>query len=296
MAATRSKAFAWLQLVRLPNLLTVPGDPVAGYCLAAGVGLPGRACWLAASAAVLLYAAGLLLNDLADLPADRAERPARPLPAGLVAPGPVWAAAVLLALGGGALACLASSASGWVALALAVLVAAYDFKLKASAVAGPLAMGGCRGLSVLLGALAAPSPAGLALAGLGAGLTGFYIAAVTRVARNEMSQEPPGAWRWAPAGALAAGAAGLAGCQGWPPYALALVPAWALALRAGQQATGRSLPLPRVIGYWIRALIFIQIGQVCLGARGSSWAMVICLAGIGLWVCNRWLGRLFYAS
>ena len=29
----RSKLGAWLQLLRAPNLLTVPGDPLAGFCL-----------------------------------------------------------------------------------------------------------------------------------------------------------------------------------------------------------------------------------------------------------------------
>lgn len=31
----------WLRLVRVPNLFSVPGDPAAGFLLAAGTWVPG---------------------------------------------------------------------------------------------------------------------------------------------------------------------------------------------------------------------------------------------------------------
>ena len=53
----------WLQLFRLPNLLTVPGDPIAGAILAsAGQGITVERVFLVAVASVGLYAAGLLMN------------------------------------------------------------------------------------------------------------------------------------------------------------------------------------------------------------------------------------------
>src|SRR6187402_3064887 len=89
----------WLQLFRAPNLFTVPGDPLAGYVLAA-YGAFEPAVWLAVGASICLYAAGLLDNDLADLREDRAERPQRPLPSGAANPRTVaLAAAVLTGLG-----------------------------------------------------------------------------------------------------------------------------------------------------------------------------------------------------
>ena len=63
----RSSLTAWLQLLRVGNLLTVPGDPIAGFLLAQAWGLrasrPGLRIAMAVSVSVLLYAAGLLWND-----------------------------------------------------------------------------------------------------------------------------------------------------------------------------------------------------------------------------------------
>jgi 4-hydroxybenzoate polyprenyltransferase len=73
---------AWLRLLRLPNLLTVPGDVLAGFLLApaAAGGAGSIRCLLAIPAGLLLYAAGLVLNDLFDYAEDLRDRPDRPLP------------------------------------------------------------------------------------------------------------------------------------------------------------------------------------------------------------------------
>ena len=70
----RSKAMAWLQLLRAPNLLTVPGDPVAGYLLAMHGGVPRMELLGAVLASLFFYCAGLLLNDVRDLDEDRRDR------------------------------------------------------------------------------------------------------------------------------------------------------------------------------------------------------------------------------
>ena len=86
---------AWLALLRPPNLPTLPGDPLAGWCLAGGGDWPGVIA--AAVAVLLLYMAGLILNDVADIEIDRRERPDRPLPSGRV----TRAAALRASLPGG---------------------------------------------------------------------------------------------------------------------------------------------------------------------------------------------------
>ena len=181
---------AWWQLLRAPNLLTVPGDPLAGWLLAGGAG------WLAfvsvAFASLGFYAFGLITNDLADLRVDRRERPQRPLPSGRIAPATAKGAAAVLAL----LALTQSAAAGPHALAVGVLlllaVLLYNTRLKTVPVVGPLTMGACRGLNLLLGAAACP----VAWAGLptprlwlllgAAGLLTLYIAGVTALARREV--------------------------------------------------------------------------------------------------------------
>src|SRR5512143_1178807 len=74
----------WLELVRPPNLFTVPGDVLAGAALA---GIAMRTMLTLASAvliSLLLYAAGLILNDYMDRRTDARERPERPIPSGRV--------------------------------------------------------------------------------------------------------------------------------------------------------------------------------------------------------------------
>src|SRR5262245_2678680 len=103
----------WLQLFRVPNLFTVPGDPLAGFLLATGWTHEGRA-WLdgraafAVVASVCLYAAGLAMNDLCDLAEDRRDRPARPLASGAIPVSAAWiACGALCAIGIIAMAALA---------------------------------------------------------------------------------------------------------------------------------------------------------------------------------------------
>ena len=107
---------AWLQLVRLPNLFTVPGDPLVGYVLAlwtlhgpepTPISL-GQALWVVL-ASVTLYAGGLISNDLFDLEEDRRDRPERPLPSGRVSVRSALVAAIVMFIGG--IAC-STSVSG----------------------------------------------------------------------------------------------------------------------------------------------------------------------------------------
>ncbi len=70
MNALKSKQVLndWLQLVRLPNLPTVFGDPIAGFLLAAGSTDPDSLLRLfpAVAAPLFLYISGLILNDCID--------------------------------------------------------------------------------------------------------------------------------------------------------------------------------------------------------------------------------------
>ena len=154
-----------LQLIRLPNVFTAAADSLAGWLLVGGT-LADVAGWLPlALASMVLYAAGMALNDVFDLEIDRAERPARPLPSGRVSP--VFAA--WIGWGGLVLGPILAGLSGSVpalvvAAALAVAILAYDGGVKRS-ILGPELMGACRGLNLLLGMAHAPAlggPVGLA--------------------------------------------------------------------------------------------------------------------------------------
>jgi len=195
-------------LIRLPNLLTVPGDPVAGFLLASS-GAPHLCAPLAlaaaAGASLCLYAFGLILNDLMDVETDSRERPERPLPAGEITVPQARMAAVAMALSGLNLALGAGRPALLIAAALAGVIVLYDAALKRVPVLGLCAMGLCRGLSLLLGAVAArpelfshPVAADVPVFIAAAGLT-LYVIGFSAVAKRETdSEKPQGRVRWLP--------------------------------------------------------------------------------------------------
>lgn len=289
----------WLRLLRLPNLLTVPGDPLAGWLLASGAG----AVWswhvpVAMGIALLLYGAGLIMNDLVDLRVDREERPDRPLPSGRIAPARAGAVALAAILAG-------LLAAGWlgvpvllVALVLVVSLSAYNRYLKRTRL-GPVAMGLCRGLSLLLGAAVvdAPSPAALAAA-LGLAL---YVGAVSMVARHEVSREPPAFLFWAPAVAVLANLflllkfsavgpdmAGRLGIVLFLAFAMSGQGAWHLHARGWRAA-------PVVVGLWLSALLILQAAY-CAASNAGPLALGAGLLLLVLWPLNRLLARRIAAS
>ncbi len=176
---------AWLRLLRLPNLLTVPGDVLAGFLLAPATAAAG---WgrllLAIPAGTLLYAAGLLLNDLFGYAEDLRDRPARPLPAGEVSREAAAGAALVLLWVSAFLAAFFDALP--VAIPLILCIILYDVGLKRIRFLGPALMGACRAGNLLLGATAAGEGAATAPGPLlGAIALGLFIAAITQLARNE---------------------------------------------------------------------------------------------------------------
>jgi geranylgeranylglycerol-phosphate geranylgeranyltransferase len=157
-----------LRMLRPGNALMAATGTATGMLLAPGPPLPLHA-WLAAPAtAFLLSAWGNLRNDLADLEVDRVAHPERPLPAGRVKPQHAKAAAsVLLVL---ALVC-AYLAAGWPTLLFAgvnaLLLAAYEARLKAQGLPGNLTIAVLVSSTFLFGAVATRSdPLGWGLVAL----------------------------------------------------------------------------------------------------------------------------------
>ena len=176
---------AWLRLLRLPNLLTVPGDVLAGFLLASATAAAGwTRLLLAIPAGLFLYAAGLLLNDLFDYAEDLRDRPERPLPSGEVSREAAAAVALVFLWVATFLAAFCDALS--VAIPLILCILAYDIGGKRQRILGPLLMGACRAGNLLLGAAAASADSRLSPAPIAAAiLLGLAIAAVTRLARHE---------------------------------------------------------------------------------------------------------------
>ena len=291
---------AWLELVRLPNLPTVLGDPLSGYALAlasTGGGMtvgPGRAI----GAALLFYTAGLVWNDVADRTADARERPERPLPSGRVSHRTAAVVGSVWALTGLVLAWWAGPACGLTALCLLGLVLVYDFVLRRGSRLGCLNMGLCRGASLLLGAACVGGGAWRAPAVLfAAAAVTAYVTVVTALAARETGNGPVGRLSRLPSVAAAVGLLlfSLSGIRLVPAAVLAGVAAVLWAWHSADGLTGSPAPgaVSKAIGMQIRGLILFQVAFcACLPDLGLFLAAFLLL----MWPASAILGRRFYAS
>jgi 4-hydroxybenzoate polyprenyltransferase len=185
-----SLLLAYAQLLRIPNVFTAMAD----ISLAAVVSdsLPGQLVpfLLLLLASSCLYCGGMVWNDYFDYAQDLRERPGRPLPSNRISlAGAAWLGSLLLG-GAPVFAALAGrregayyAGSAIVAVLLVGAILLYDAWLKRTAL-GPVAMGLCRFLNVVLGLTVAGS--GIAPWGfLVALVVGVYIVGVTWFARRE---------------------------------------------------------------------------------------------------------------
>lgn len=225
----------WLRLMRLPNVFTAIADVAMGYLFVRGTEIDGTALLLVVATSATLYTAGMVLNDLFDYQIDTVERPFRPLPSGQIS---LPAARILgfgllltgIGLGWGASAWLAAPVPGMMATALAAAVIAYDAWLKQTAL-GPLGMGLCRFLNVLLGMSGGQGlnfdPAmetGQLLVAAGIGI---YIVGVTWFARSEAQTSQP--WQLVAAmGVMTLGVVALAASGRYAPLHIELRMFWLL--------------------------------------------------------------------
>jgi len=235
-----SRFRVYAQLVRLPNLPTALADICLGAVALAvrppegllADGFPVVRFVLLLVASGCLYSSGMVFNDLFDLEQDRRERPFRPLPSGRISPAHAAGLGAGLMAAGLVCAWFAGTTSFTLALVLCVAILLYDRWLKRFW-AGPVGMGLCRFLNVLLGVSLAGTldvPWGVHLAAV----VGLYVVGVTWFARTEARESSQSALQ---------GAAGV------------LLASLALALPLPQQAE-RGAPSP-LFPYLLVALGFL---------------------------------------
>ena len=189
----------WLELIRFPNLFTLPGDILVG----ASVSLAfmdfswvrfGLLCLISA----LLYAGGLILNDCMDYDEDMRERPDRVLPSGRIKLSTAYAVVVVFFILALALAWSVCFASFVVSAFLILAIYLYDGPARKKPKLGFFVMGLCRGLNILLGATIALgldfSPSGWLLLSLAFICETAYIYCVCVIAHSETSHLPSQFW------------------------------------------------------------------------------------------------------
>jgi 4-hydroxybenzoate polyprenyltransferase len=294
---------AYLQLIRLPNVVTAAADSLAGWLLVTGsLGEPTR--WLPLlGSSMLLYASGTILNDVFDFEIDRRERPSRPLPSGRVSrPIAAWLGGLGLALGPVLAFASGSSQSALLAAVLALVILAYDGGLKRTWL-GPVTMGTCRGLNLLLGASCAASLGG-PITWIAALAYGIFVAGITIASRSEAIGGGRSFLVTGLAFELTAilGLAGVGFSSARFPNAApdrAVIPLeglFALALVALAQSivAARAIerPVPQHIQKFVKtgilSLVWLHVGLVA-AVRGPELALPIALLWIPAFILGRWL-------
>jgi 4-hydroxybenzoate polyprenyltransferase len=198
-------------------------------------------------------------------------------------------------------------------LALVISVLLYDLGVKRVPIIGPLNMGLCRSLSLLMGSLAAAGGGDLSRPVIAAAvLVGLYVASITQLARSETKAEHAGTERWLPfivllsGGLVFARIAGLGTVLSWVgfvgAYLLALLAAFIVGLSlsslisVGSQHEDRAiLSIPSLIGLLVSTLIFLQAAFVLAAGYGRAGA-VIGLVLLAVWPLSRIMSRQYYAS
>ncbi len=291
----------WLQLIRPPNLITVPGDPLAGTVLAFAAGVQGNllAAIAAAIVALLLYISGLIMNDYVDIEEDKIDRPDRPLSSGSISPLMAVTVAIAISLIAVAISFIINPVTGITAILLIITIALYNFVLKSYILVGSVIMGVCRGLSFLLGAFAVGYKIGIHSFTIILAVSAIilYIASVTTIAANETEEVYIGIKRWVPTAAiffLLLIINPLAGNFIW----LALLPGIAaiiISVIIAKQLAGEPAPelVQKSIGLYIRLLLLIQV-LICfiqfpIGLAIGSMLLLF-------WPLGTKLAKQFYAS
>jgi hypothetical protein len=194
-----NQLIGYLRLARLANIVTAISDILAGVTIAAALSVTAiepEPIMFLILATVGLYGGGVVFNDVFDAELDRIERPERPIPSGLIS---TWEASVFggVLLVGGIMSAMFVSIfpTGLLALAIAVAALIYDKWGKHHAIAGPLNMGLCRGLNLVLGmSLGGIEILDNAYIGL---VPIVYIGAITMISRGEVHGGKSATMVWA---------------------------------------------------------------------------------------------------
>jgi 4-hydroxybenzoate polyprenyltransferase len=187
----RKKIMGFARLARPANLPTAAADILAGAAIAdffsinndfVAITDDASKLILLVVSSICLYAGGVVFNDVFDAKLDAVERPERAIPSGVVSLRQALLWGSLLILVGLILAFNVTLLSGIIALVLAASIFSYDAFFKHNVFFGPLNMGICRGLNLMLGM----SIIGAITTWWVAIIPVLYIFAITLISRGEV--------------------------------------------------------------------------------------------------------------
>ncbi|WP_339840644.1 UbiA-like protein EboC [uncultured Maribacter sp.] len=156
----REKLMGFARLARPANLPTAAADILAGIAITLFLENIEVLRFLKENwidvlslifSSIALYAGGVVFNDVFDAELDAIERPERAIPSGLIPKRHAVYFGLFLMVLGIALAFNSNVLAGGISVALTIAILTYDAYFKQFGFAGPLNMGICRGLNLLLG-------------------------------------------------------------------------------------------------------------------------------------------------
>ena len=146
---------SYLQLMRPANLITAFADILAGMAIAGLHFTTDNFLWgnaiLLSISTIGLYGGGVVFNDVFDAELDAIERPERAIPSGRVSIQNATILGISLLFVGILTAFMVSQMSGILAIIISILALFYDRFGKHNNFFGPINMGLCRGVNLLLG-------------------------------------------------------------------------------------------------------------------------------------------------
>jgi 4-hydroxybenzoate polyprenyltransferase len=151
------KITVYLRLMRPANIVTSVADVLAGVAISGyflNLHITTGSLYpivLLCLSTVGLYGGGIVFNDIFDAELDKVERPERAIPSGAISIKEATVFGIFLLLWGIGFAFSYSNHSGAIAVAIAFFSLLYNKVSKPNAFFGPLNMGICRGLNLLLG-------------------------------------------------------------------------------------------------------------------------------------------------
>jgi 4-hydroxybenzoate polyprenyltransferase len=176
--------------MRPANIVTSIADVLAGVAISGFFTGPGLFAdhilpvILLCISTVGLYGGGVVFNDVFDAELDKTERPERPIPMGIISVKEGTLLGIILLLTGIITAFIVNHVSGLLATAIAVFAVVYDKWGKHNFFLGPLNMGLCRGLNLLLGVSILVTQ--LSQYWYVAIVPVIYIASITMISRGEV--------------------------------------------------------------------------------------------------------------
>jgi hypothetical protein len=152
-----NKITVYLRLMRPANIVTSVADVLAGVAISGyfyNLNLSAGSLYpvvLLCLSTIGLYGGGIVFNDVFDAELDKVERPERAIPSGAISLKEAIFLGTFLLLWGIGFAFSQSIHSGVIAVAIAFFALLYNKISKHYPFFGPLNMGLCRGLNLLLG-------------------------------------------------------------------------------------------------------------------------------------------------